>query len=127
MVLTPRLRRQLGWWLLAVMLLGALAPTVSRARAASLGATAVTWMEVCTTQGMQKVAVQDQGNSTPVHVVVDHCPLCVLMADRLAPPPEPFVWQGLPQGPPVYFSLNFIVFSAARPWAVQSRAPPALS
>jgi hypothetical protein len=127
MVLNLRLRRALAWWLLAVMLMGALAPTVSRARAAAQGATAVTWMEVCTNQGMQKVAVSGQDQSAPDHVVVDHCPLCVLMADRLAPPPQPFVWQGLPQA-----SLVFSVFAHAftltsRPWAVQSRAPPVFS
>ena len=127
MVLTLRLRRTLAWWLLAVMLMGALAPTVSRARAAELGTAAVTWMEVCTNQGMQKVAVQGQDQSTPDHVVVDHCPLCVLMADRLAPPPQPFVWQGLPQAPPVFWTGAVSFTLADRPWAVQSRAPPLFS
>ena len=120
-----RLRHTLAWWLLAVMLLGALAPTVSRARAAAHGTAGVTWMEVCTSQGTTQVAVQDDSRSAPDTVVVDHCLLCVLGMDRLAPPPHPFVWQGLPQGPPQHplSALSFILTD--RPWSVQSRAPPA--
>ena len=119
-----RLRHTLAWWLLAVMLLGALAPTVSRARAAAQGASGVTWMEVCTTQGMTQVAVQDDSTPQPATVVVDHCPLCVLGLDRLAPPPRPLVWLGLPQGPPPTFVFATPLTLASRPWAVQSRAPP---
>ena len=127
MVLNLRLRHRLAWWLLAVMLLGALAPTVSRARAAAQGASGVTWMEVCTAQGMQQVAVGDSQDPAPATVVVDHCPLCVLSLDRLAPPAAPFVWQGLPQAPPVVAFVPQPLELTARPWAVQSRAPPAHS
>ena len=125
MLLTSRLQRWLAWWLLAVTLLGALAPTVSRARAAAQGQTGVTWMEVCTTQGMQRVAVDEPDAPVPPPVVVDHCPLCVLGLDRLAPPPQPLVWLGLPQGPPPTFVFATPLTLASRPWAVQSRAPPA--
>ncbi len=126
-MLNLRLQRWLAWWLLAVMLVGALAPTVSRARAATQGLTGVTWMEVCTTQGMRQVAVSDSQDPSPATVVVDHCPLCVLSLDRLAPPVEPFVWQGLPQGPPD-FSLAYPPLELrTRPWSVQSRAPPTFS
>ena len=127
MLLTPRLQRWLAWWLLAVTLLGALAPTVSRARAAAQGQACVTWMEVCTSQGMQQVAVGDSQDPAPATVVVDHCPLCVLSLDRLAPPAAPFVWQGLPQAPPVFAFVHHPLELTARPWAVQSRAPPAHS
>ena len=119
-----RLRHTLAWWLLAVMLLGALAPTVSRARAAAHGTAGVTWMEVCTSQGMTQVAVQYDNRTPPATVVVDHCPLCVLGLDRLAPPPQPLVWLGLPQGPPPTSLFASPLTLASRPWAVQSRAPP---
>ena len=127
MLLTSRLQRWLAWWLLAVTLLGALAPTVSRARAAAQGQTGVTWMEVCTTQGMQRVAVDEPDAPVPTTVVVDHCPLCVLTLDRLAPPAAPFVWQGLPQAPPVFAFIHLSLELTARHWTVQSRAPPAHS
>lgn len=125
MVLNFRHRRTLAWWLLAVMLLGALAPTVSRARAAAQGAASVTWMEVCTPQGMTQVAAQEDNSTPPVTVVVDYCPLCVQGQDRLAPPPQPLVWLGLPQGPPPPSLFATSLTLASRPWAVQSRAPPA--
>lgn len=124
MVFNFRLRRTLAWWMLAVMLLGALTPTVSRARAAVNGATSVTWMEVCTAQGMTQVAALEDDGAPTTAVVVDHCPLCVLGLDRLAPPPEPLVWLGLPQGPPPSSHLTAPRALASRPWAVQSRAPP---
>lgn len=125
MALNLRLRHTLAWWLLAVMLMGALAPTVSRARAAAQGTAGVTWMEVCTPQGMTQVAAQQDNSTLPVTVVVDHCTLCVLGLDRLAPPPQPLVWLGLPQGPPPTFLIATPLPLASRPWAVQSRAPPA--
>lgn len=127
MLLNLRLQRSLAWWLLAVMLLGALAPTVSRARAAAQGQAGVTWMEVCTSQGMQQVAIGDSQNPAPTTVVVDHCPLCVLTLDRLAPPAAPFVWQGLPQAPPVFAFIHLSLELTSRHWTVQSRAPPAHS
>lgn len=124
MALNLRLRHTLAWWLLAVMLMGALAPMVSRARAAAQGTAGVTWMEVCTPQGMKPVAAQQDNSTLPVTVVVDHCPLCVLGLDRLAPPPQPLVWLGLPQGQPPTFLIATPLTLASRPWAVQSRAPP---
>lgn len=127
MVLNLRLRRKLAWWLLAVMLLGALAPTVSRARAAVQDPRGVNWMEVCTPQGMQQVAAQDVGHAPASAVVVDHCPLCVLSSDRLTPPSPAFVWIGLPQGPPAPACFESPLHLTPRTWAVQSRAPPTLS
>lgn len=50
-----RLRR-LALLLLAVMLLGALAPTLSRAQAWAQDRN-TTWVEVCTTEGMQPFSV----------------------------------------------------------------------
>lgn len=127
MVLNLRLRRTLAWWLMAVMLLGALAPTVSRARAAAQDPRGLSWLEVCTPQGLQRVAAQDDGSAPPAAVMVDHCPLCVLSGDRLAPPACAYVWSGLPQGPPTSAFFESDLRLTPRTWAVQSRAPPTLS
>lgn len=127
MLLNLRFQRWLAWSLLVVTLLGTLAPAVSRARAAAQGSIGMTWAEVCTTQGMQQVAVNDSQDPAPAKVVVDHCPLCMLSLDRLAPPVEPFVWQGLRQAPTVFVLSRVVLKLTTRPWAVQSRAPPTLS
>lgn len=52
---TAQLRR-LSVWLVCAMLLAALAPTVSRARALSQSS-ALPWMEVCSVNGSPSVAV----------------------------------------------------------------------
>jgi hypothetical protein len=127
MVMNLRLRRAVAWWLLGVMLLGALAPTVSRARAWSLGSSTV-WVEVCTTEGTRQIALDNRSDDAPGHPgtpMLDHCALCVLASDRLAPPPSPFEWQALPQAPPV-LAAAFVPFSlSVLHWTVHSRAPPA--
>lgn len=126
MTLTLRLRRALAWWLLGVMLLGALAPTVSRARAWSQGST-VAWVEVCTSEGTRQIAWDTQSDDAPTlpgTPMLDHCALCVLASDRLAPPPTPFEWQALPQAPPL-LAAAFVSFSlSVLHWTAHSRAPP---
>ncbi|HOB66313.1 MAG TPA: DUF2946 family protein [Ottowia sp.] len=88
-----------GWrWLaLLVLLLATLAPTVSRTLAAAGGGG---WAQVCTPEGVRWVALSDADaresgvadSQTPASPSLDHCPLCVLMGDRLAPPSPPWVW-----------------------------------
>lgn len=118
--------RRLSLLVLCVMLLVALAPTVSRARAWGQ-ASAAPWMEVCTTVGTQRTAADAplSDNSQRGMAVVDHCALCVLSTDRMAPPSSPFEWHALPQAPPVLAvaALKFTPF--ALHWAMPSRAPPA--
>ncbi len=122
--------RRLSLWLLCAMLLAALAPTVSRARAWSQGS-AVSWMEVCTTEGRQQTVHNQQGNaqgdegSVPGASMLDHCALCVLASDRMAPPPTPLSWQALPQAPPLLAQFDQDIPQAAPRWTVHSRAPPA--
>ena len=91
------------WLAVAVSLLGALAPTVSRALAAP-GSRALA-IEVCTSEGprwllaepaevtaapavtdpnAQSTVVPDGRETGPT---LDHCPFCLLVADRLGPPP----------------------------------------
>lgn len=117
-----RFRRSTAWALLVLMLLAVLLPTVSRAHAAQHNPMA--WLEVCTAQGLQKLPVEGQDKSAPGHVL-DHCPLCVLSMDRMAPPADVFVWQGLRLTQPAPPSFQRTHLSSARLWATQSRAPPA--
>jgi hypothetical protein len=122
---TAQLRR-LSLLVQCVMLLGALAPTISRARAWSQGSH-VPWMEICTTAGTLRSAADVSSGDTTKHgmAVLDHCALCVLSTDRMVPPSSPFQWLALPQAPPALAvaALTFTPF--ALHWAMPSRAPPA--
>ena len=122
--------RRLSLWLMCAMLLAALAPTVSRARAWSQGS-AVPWMEVCTANGTQQITV-DTASRLPAEqdpssgqTMVDHCALCVLASDRMAPPSTPFEWQAGPQAPPHGVAVTDRTSSSVLHWKVRSRAPPA--
>jgi len=122
--------RKLSLLVLCVMLLGALAPTVSRARAWSQGAQ-INWTEVCTTDGARQLAVDqvpgEDRSPAPAMGMLDHCALCVLATDRMAPPVTPWVWQGLPQAPPKLAQAQIVFIQTVRHWTVHSRAPPDLS
>jgi hypothetical protein len=118
--------RRLTQLMLCTMLLAALAPTLSRARAWSQGSH-VPWMEICTTAGTLQSAADVSSGDTTKHgmAVLDHCALCVLSTDRMVPPSSPFQWLALPQAPPALAvaALTFTPF--ALHWAMPSRAPPA--
>lgn len=147
--LPSTLRRPWAVWLaLCVALLGVLAPTVSHAVTWARGGNAGL-VEVCTTNGPRWMALPDlteragsapledaQGSSLGVltmqtdgprsAAVLDHCPFCLLFADRVAPPPQ--AWQvaltlaqasAAPAAPQVHF---FPVFYAHTP---PPRGPPA--
>lgn len=122
--------RKLSLLVLCVMLLGALAPTVSRARAWRQGAQ-INWTEVCTTDGARQVAVDqvpgEDRSPAPAMGMLDHCALCVLATDRMAPPVTPWVWQGLPQAPPKLAEAEIVFIQTVPHWTVHSRAPPDLS
>jgi hypothetical protein len=122
--------RKLSLLVLCVMLLGALAPTVSRARAWSQGAQ-INWTEVCTTDGARQVVVDqvpgEDRSPAPAMGMLDHCALCVLATDRMAPPVTPWVWQGLPQAPPKLAQAQIVFIQSVPHWTVHSRAPPDLS
>lgn len=122
--------RKLSLLVLCVMLLGALAPTVSRARAWSQGAQ-INWTEVCTTDGARQLAVDqvpgEDRSPAPAMGMLDHCALCVLATDRMAPPVTPWVWQGLPQAPPKLAEAEIVFIQTVPHWTVHSRAPPDLS
>lgn len=124
-------RTRLHWVALLcsiVMMLTALAPTVSRALAAN---GQISWMEICTGDGVQWVladgAAPDQ--PAPDSRSVDHCPLCVLVADKLAP--------ALTAAPAVVAMLRVVLrlpqppetrpVEAVSAFAAPPRGPPSLS
>lgn len=86
-----RMRATRRWFALLcsiVMMLAALAPTVSRSLTAS--EKSGTWVELCTTFGMQWVQIDfGNANASPSETDaepqglagVDRCPLCVFVAD----------------------------------------------
>ena len=109
------LRRPWSVWLALFMaLLGALTPTVSHAMNWARGSNAGL-IEVCTTNGPRWMALPglaERATSAPLEntqtgdnpgawpmqpdaprsaAVLDHCPFCLLMADRALPPPQ--AWQ----------------------------------
>jgi Protein of unknown function (DUF2946) len=118
--------RRLSLWLLCAMLLAALAPTVSRARAWSQGSQ-VPWMEICTIAGTPRSAADAPSGDTtkPGMAVVDHCALCVLSTERMVPPSSPFEWHALPQAPPALAVADLTFTPFALHWVMPSRAPPA--
>ncbi|HSO45164.1 MAG TPA: DUF2946 family protein [Rhodoferax sp.] len=118
------------WLALWLALFGALAPTVSHA---------LTWangdreplIEICTSAGPRWTALSTASEPTPSEpttaAALDRCPFCLLMADRLAPPPQPQALLFAATGhaselvsPPMVF-LSVQVLAAAHP-----RGPPAL-
>lgn len=127
-----------GLWLaVAVLLLGALAPTVSRALA-SPGAVPSA-IEVCTSEGPRWVDVVSTAPSDPatsgttapagpgVVPTLDHCPFCLLVAERLGPPPAAsmhFLNAESGLAPPDAQALFFSTVTSA---AALPRGPPVAS
>jgi len=127
-----------GLWLaVAVLLLGALASTVSRVLA-STGA-APSAIEVCTSEGPRWLDVVSTAPTDPatsgttapqgpgVVPSLDHCPFCLLVAERLGPPPAASMHffnaeSGL--APP---DAQALFFSTVIPAAALPRGPPAAS
>lgn len=123
--LIPRFQRILARCLLAVMLLAALAPGISR----SLGTTEG-WLELCTGDGMQWVqVVEGEGGAQPDNgnPAMDFCGYCTLAAERFAPliPAMPTVESRVGYWPPPAF--------APHPWGARftpsptARGPPLLT
>lgn len=78
------LARRWSGWLLAALLLGTLAPGVSRTLSAAASGD---WVALCTSQGMQWVQMApdapDAGVADPD--ALDRCGHCTLAAERFAP------------------------------------------
>lgn len=128
MIWTISRLRTIALALLCVMLLAALAPTVSRARAWSEGSPVV-WVEVCTADGARQIKLENSPDDAPVKPMgmseFDHCAFCTLAADRLAPPPAPLAWHAAPKAPPLLARVLTLPPQTVLHWTVHSRAPPA--
>lgn len=121
-------RQRVAWLLLAAVLLGALAPTVSRWLAGSNAGTG--WVEVCTATGVNRVPADGSAPESPAHAALgEHCGYCRLQADL------PFVLPAPPAQPVGSGTWTQRLSAAASPepraeafWPCQlSRAPPQVS
>jgi hypothetical protein len=126
---TLRLWRGLTRLVLAALLLGALAPGISRVLAAQGGSPAA--IEICTSQGMRWIQLSapdpshaEAPEQSPGLSAQSQCVFCLLVADRLGPPPAASVHffkaeSGL--APPDEQAFSFVTTTtiAARP-----RGPP---
>ena len=123
---SPR-HRPVLWLALLLALFAALAPTVSRglhwARSDNGGL-----IELCTSSGPRWLAPQAQQplpDAPASAQVFDHCPFCLLLANRAVPPPAHWPLNFAAPGQavaPLPVAANFLpVFFAPSP---PSRAPP---
>lgn len=117
-----------AWLALVAMLALAMLPTVSRAMASAQGESSA-WAEICTAQGMKRVALDSQPGepampeSASGHL--DHCPFCGLSAQALDLPPAPPAVLDLSAAadhlPPLFLQAPRTLFAWCR---AQPRAPP---
>lgn len=124
-----RARRQ-SWWLLAVFVLGLLAPGISAALAHARGDFSV-WQDICRSPASR--ALQPTPEQGPADAALDllahgHCPACHLSGASLAgPPPAPALALRID----LCFAAPERFWSAARTahaWRyAAARAPPVLS
>ena len=148
----PRIKPHRPWalWLaLLLSIFGALAPTVSHALNGVRGGSAAMF-EICTSAGPRWMALPagPQADEPPVTndaalanaldawlpgtnvptsaPVLDHCPFCLLQADRAAPPPptgfDLFAVPGQPVAPAVRQAGFLLTYFSLTP---PSRGPPA--
>lgn len=117
------------------VLMASLAPGISK-MLTGLRQQQLAWVEVCTAQGAQRVAVtqgpglgagKQQKPAQPQMHGEGHCPFCLLQAHGMAPPPAvaaPVVLAGVDEHP-------FLFLHAPRPlhawYSAHARAPPVLA
>lgn len=93
----------LAWFAIVAMLALALLPGVARAMASAHG-DGSGWVEVCTAQGMVRMALDGAAGDLPSGPVapdsasghLDHCPFCSLSAQAV----------GLPSAPPLVLDMS---------------------
>ncbi|MFT3858440.1 MAG: DUF2946 family protein [Aquabacterium sp.] len=130
-------RQWMSWAIALIVLLGALAPTVSRWVHAS-SSLPLALMEVCATReaGPSTLVLKqapltrsDSGWPASPHDM-DHCPFCVLQGDGHALPP-PVASIQMPSPSAAVTALPHLFLHAPRPlhaWAMApARAPPLLT
>jgi hypothetical protein len=119
-----------AWLAIVAMLALAMLPTVSRAMAAQGDGSS--WAEICTAQGMKRVALDSQPGEPAQPAVpesasghLDHCPFCGLSAQAVhvppAPPPVLDVSAAAGHLPPLFLQAPRTLFAWCR---AQPRAPP---
>ena len=122
------LHRRLAWLALCTLILGALAPSVSKVLAASQG---TVWVEVCSSEGTKRIVISPTGvPGTGMPAMTDsHCAYCFLQQHS---PFLPSVLVGWAETPALFdgFKANSSVANIAKPLtrsANQARAPPDFS
>jgi len=128
------------WLALLLAVFGTLAPTISRALNFTRS-DRIDMLQVCTSSGPRWMALgqvpdsasfSDSGSPLPQAPeapaqTLDHCPFCLLLADRAAPPPQPWLATFALPGQAVATAISptgFLpTFAAPTP---PSRAPPDL-
>lgn len=120
-----RARRQ-SWWLLAVLVLGLLAPGISAALAHARGDFSA-WQDICRAPGVAGQAAEPKPIEKALDVLAHgHCAACHIAAADLAPPPATPV-MALPvelgfEAPERFWTAP-VTAHAWRP--ASARAPPA--
>ena len=119
--------RHIAWWLLWVMAFAAAAPSVSK----WLASNTTILVEVCNSQGVQRIAINLDASSTPETTVAAdvHCGYCILQHHCPALPSEPALW-GLPTVASHRLALgrgSTTVFQRFVRSAHHARAPPTFS
>lgn len=143
----PR-HRWVLWLALWLAVFGAMAPTVSRTLNWARGDIG-NLIEICTSTGPRWMALSAVGSATSVadaprvdgqdasrsepgpaptsFPVLDHCPFCRLLADRLAPPSAlPFILMVLPGKAVTPTALQALFLPSFQTRTPPSRAPPTL-
>ncbi|MDM7456776.1 MAG: DUF2946 domain-containing protein [Tepidimonas sp.] len=123
------LHQRLAWLALCAMVFGAFAPAISKVLAAN--AQRITWIEVCSTNGPQRIAV-DLGSQTPADAPMvhdDHCGYCLLHHHTPVVPTEAYTWRAAvaSTGPLLTGGDDTAVYRRFIRDAHPTRAPPALS
>jgi len=128
MGMNKTIRHVAAWMACFAILLVALAPSISHAIAAA--GTTAGWMEICTSTGVKRVALEEAPVIKPSSAKHDshyeECPFCRIQTDNVGPLPThtliPLVLE------PVATSRPRLFYESPRPlfvWAsTRSRAPP---
>jgi hypothetical protein len=128
-MLTRRYRRT-AWIAMFAILLNGFAPAVSHALAARLG---VTWLEICTPDGLKRVAVRYEGARPDLppgaHVAADdHCPYCTAHGSAYAFTPPTASALPILAGPAeIVVSSHTSARGLATPAGWHARAPPSFA
>jgi hypothetical protein len=118
----PPLHRLLAaWQAVLVVLFAALAPTVSHALVVDHAAQGI---EICTSTGTQIIPA-DSPTGPESTKRMDHCPFCLLQADRVATPISAVAYLFLVQGGPHEGPIAPAIFYVPDTYSpATSRGPP---